>query len=55
MKHSYEKHSEQLPYHAFRDQRMDVDAFLEETMLSDELLDTLSEEELRELADQRDG
>ena len=53
MKHSYEKHSEQLPYHAFRDPRMDVDTFLEETMLSDELLDTLSEEELRELADLR--
>jgi len=53
MKHSFEKHQEQIPYHAYRNPRMGIDEFLEETMISDELLETLSEEELRELADIR--
>ena len=48
MKHHYDKHQEQLPYHAYRDQRMGIEEFLDETMLSEELLNTLSEEELQD-------
>ena len=53
MKHHYDKHQEQLPYHAYRDPRMGTEEFLDETMLSEELLNTLSEEELQDLADLR--
>ena len=53
MKPSYDKHQEQLPYHAYRDPSMGVNAFMEETMISDDLLDAMSEDELQELADLR--
>ena len=53
MTNPFEKHQEQLPYHAFRNPKASIDEFLEESMIADELLETLSDEELRELADLR--